>query len=370
MKIIVDQSTLSRALKALTRVTPTKTIIPILGMLRIVAKDENLEITANNLDVSLTLNVPANLDGEVAFLVDGMRFGALVQRMTGDVYVQVEEATIEVSSDDGLACSFATSDASEFPPPLSVTNGERLAIPFNHFEDAVTKVEHAVAENDIRPTCRGIRFATVDKMIHAFASSTVGMARIPLWEGSTKEFNIPPASARVVLTAAKDADEIEFESSDSVVVFHFPGGRVAAKLFDGQYPPVEKLLATVKPIGCVRVPLEALRGAVNQVSLMASPTAPRMVISVKENSLTLSCESPDRGTTGERKLTAKTEGAQASFALNYQYLLDVLGALRTDEIDILYQASSTAALALQNAAEPTMALDLDRDLFLIMPIRL
>src|SRR5579872_4641304 len=159
MKLECLQENLAEGLTVVGRVVPTKSTLPVLSNVLLSTRDGELQLTANNLELSVAHRVATMgiaRDGDITlparFLSDYVSLLDHGQK----VELELNPKTHKVH----LACgryeaNIAGIDAEDFPPIPSVSGGPSFSIPAPTLKEAISGVVFAAAPDDTRPVLAG-----------------------------------------------------------------------------------------------------------------------------------------------------------------------------------------------------------------------
>src|SRR2546430_8287922 len=153
------EENLAEGLPVVGRVGPTKSTLPVLSNVLLSTRDGELQLTANNLELSVAHRVPAAIarEGEIT----------LPSRLLSD-YVALLDHGQKVELDLNpkthkvhLACgryeaNVAGIDAEDFPPIPTVSGGASFALPASVLKESINQVVFAAAPDDTRPVLAGV----------------------------------------------------------------------------------------------------------------------------------------------------------------------------------------------------------------------
>ena len=75
VKITVNQSNLQKALQHLSKATPTRSTIPILNSILMVAKNKTLTLRATDLEITIITEIPSTVDVDGAVALPHNTYG-------------------------------------------------------------------------------------------------------------------------------------------------------------------------------------------------------------------------------------------------------------------------------------------------------
>jgi DNA polymerase-3 subunit beta len=135
---------------------------------------------------------------------------------------------------------------------------------------------------------------------------------------------------------------------------------LTSKLVDGRYPDYSRVI----PLGSdkvARVSRDGLRQALLRTSILSNEKYKGVRLEFGSGSLRVQAHNPEQDE-AEEELEIEYDGQAAALGFNVGYLLDVLSVLPTEVVQIAFSDSNSSALLSGD--------DQDRDVFVVMPLRL
>ena len=169
------------------------------------------------------------------------------------------------------------------------------------------------------------------------------------------------AEVRKLLDEYGDDALIEVSLSTSKIRFRFsPEATLTSKLIDGTFPDYSRVIPTAND-RILKIDTRSLSEGVDRVAAIATTEKTRAVkLTLGRDKVTLSVTSPENGTAAE-DVPAEYSSPEFEVGFNYRYLLDILGQVGSDQVDV----------HLADAAAPTLIRESDdsRALYVLMPMR-
>src|SRR5919206_286872 len=142
MKLECLQENLAEGLAVVGRVVPTKSTLPVLSNVLLSTRDGELQLTANNLELSVAHRVAAAIarEGEITLPARLLSDYIALLGHGQKVELELNPKTHKVH----LACgryeaNIAGIDAEDFPPIPAVSGGPRLSIPPGTLKRGINK---------------------------------------------------------------------------------------------------------------------------------------------------------------------------------------------------------------------------------------
>src|SRR5207248_4124099 len=158
MKLECLQENLAEGLSVVGRVVPAKGTLPVLSNVLLSTRNGELQLTANNLELSVAHRVPSAIAREGEITLPARLLADYVALLDHGQKVELElnPKTHKIH----LACgryeaNIAGIDAEDFPPIPQVSGGASFSIPAATLKDTISGVVFAAAPDDTRPVLAG-----------------------------------------------------------------------------------------------------------------------------------------------------------------------------------------------------------------------
>jgi DNA polymerase III subunit beta len=368
MKLECKQEDLAEGLSIVGRVVPAKSTLPILSNVLLSTRDGQLQLTANNLELSVAHRVSAGIDREgeitlpsrllsdyVAFLDHGQTVALELNPKTHKVH---------------LACgryeaNIAGIDAEDFPPIPAVSGGPSFSIPSGLLKEAINEVVFAAAPDDTRPVLAGVLLKMGGGTLTLAAADGFRLAvrEVELPAGGPELQMIVPAKtlsevARLLSDGEDDQVAINTTPNGNQVYFAFGQTEITSRLIDGQFPDYQRIippeaktkvtLSTVDFLRATRAAAVFARDNSNIVRLECSPSKDDAELAV--GSVLVKSTSAEMGD-NEGTLDATVEGDDTQIAFNGRYLRDALEAIATPKVRLEITGPSSPGI-IRPSGEP------------------
>src|ERR1700716_3340362 len=204
MKLECLQENLAEGLNVVGRVVPTKSTLPVLSNVLLSTRDGELQLTANNLELSVAHRVSAAIarEGEIT----------LPSRLLSD-YVALldhgQKVELDLNSKTHkvhLVCgryeaNVAGIDAEDFPPIPTVSGGASFSLAANVLKESIGQVVFAAAPDDTRPVLAGV--------LVKLAGGTLTLAAADGFRLAVRTVELPEAGADLqMIVPAKTLNEV------------------------------------------------------------------------------------------------------------------------------------------------------------------
>jgi len=369
MKIRVEKQALLTSLAHGQAVVEKRNTIPILSNILIQADRTGLKLTATDLDVQIEEMIAAEVKETGSTTVSAHTFHDIVRKLPDGAQVEltINNERLEIlSGRSRFELAVLTPD--DFPVLEVGDWPHNFTLPCKTFKDMIEKVRFAISTEESRFYLNGIYMHVAsDKGLELRLVATDGhrLARIGLYD--VKDINpfdgvIIPRKAVgelvKLLDEAHDKDVI-VSLTDRQIRFEIENATLTSKLIDGKFPDYNRVIPTGNDRRMV-VKTKQFFAAVDRVATITSDRTRAVRLNLEDNLLTLSVTSPETGMATE-DVPADYEAQAMQIGFNSRYLMDVLGQISSDEVEI--DLSEEAGPTIIRTPNDKMGL------FVLMPMR-
>lgn len=347
MKLTCKQQDLAKGLSTVSHAVSTRTTLPILSNILLVAEGNRVRLSATNLEVAITCWVPANIQEEGTTTAPAKLLADFISALPpADVKLELPEGSqaLKVSSQRSQA-TIRGMDPSEFPGIPSGDAGEQsVTLDATELSQMIKEVAFSAATDDARPVFTGVlarvrnerlTMAGADSFRLAVAtadlpgSPTQGDVLIPA-RALTDLAKILPSEGAATMTITANRNQALFRSGDVEMV---------TNLISGQFPNFEAILPKSHATR-VTLPTDQFRQAAKTTTLFARDSANIVRLKVEAGEpggltpgiVTLQATADEVGDTTTTIEEAAVDGSGLDIIFNVKYLNDVLSVLDTPQV--------------------------------------
>jgi DNA polymerase-3 subunit beta len=350
VKFHVNRDVFSEAVSFVVKLLPQRNPQPILAGVLIEASDAGLSLAAFDYEASARTTIEATVDEPGTILVHG--------RLLSEIASRLPNAPIQVEVDDDggivLTCGSARFTLASMPvqeyPAIPEVSGDTGLVPAEDFATAIAQVAFAASRDDVTPVLTGVQLEVSGTRLSLVATDRyrVALREIP-WDGGGTASDEPTTAlvpartlTEVGKTFAHGGDiSIAFSGSGDREIIAFTAGNktVTSLLIKGNFPPVRRLFPEQTEHHAVLNTAE-LAEAVRRVSLVLDRSAPlRFTFTTDSVSMDASGTEQARAT---ESVDSNLVGEDVTLGLNPQYLLESLGAVKSEFVRITFTSSDNA----------------------------
>ncbi len=377
MKATIERATLLKGLGHVHSVVERRNTIPILSNVLIEAGEgegdaggggAGLRLMATDLDLQINETVEANVEDPGATTVPAHTLFEIVRKLPEGSQVELIAAEGRMQVNAGRArFTLATLPRDDFPVIAEGELPTRFELPAATLRQIIDKTRFAISTEETRYYLNGIYVHVSDEaqpVLKAAATDGHRLARVTVARPDGAQgmpgIIIPRKCVGELRKLLDEVDgTVQVSLSDSKVRFGLGNAVLTSKLIDGTFPDYSRVIPTAND-KLLRIDPRSFEEGVDRVSTIASERTRAVKIALERDRVTLSVTSPENGTAAEEvSADYGAEGLEIGF--NARYLLDILGQIEGDMVEV----------HLADAAAPTLLRENDKAaaLYVLMPMR-
>ncbi|UCG28708.1 MAG: DNA polymerase III subunit beta [Bacteroidales bacterium] len=372
MKFVVSSTDLLSHLQAVSRVISSKNTLPILDNFLFRLNDNELEITASDLESTLITKMVlenATDSGSIAIpariLTDTLKEFP-EQPLTFEI--NLDTLAIVISSENGKF-SIVGQKGTDFPQLPTVKDDKKTSFNINPdvLQSGITKTIFATADDELRPVMNGILVELSHQEITFVASDAhklVRYQRSDTGAGTDSSFILPKKPASLLKNILpKEENEVTVEFDDKNAFFRLSDYRLVSRLVEGNYPSYNSVIPENNP-NKVTINRIDFFNTLKRVSVFSNQASNLVKLQLTGNQVTISAQDIDFSISAYERLKCQYDGTDMEIGFKSIFLIEILSNLPTEEIVMELSDPTRAGLLLPSSKENE-----DEDiLMLLMPM--
>ncbi len=333
MKIQVTQENLNKALSHVSRVTSSRSALPILSHVLLKTDNHRLKLCATNLEMAISITIGSKTTSEGSITVPSRLFTDFIGSLpTGNIELEANEAKLKIKL-GSYNSTINGSLADEYPALPEVNPTNKVKLNPSDFKKALQQVLPAASHDETRPILTGVLFSTFEGNLYIAATDSYRLAEKKV-AACSQEVNIviPAASLQELLRMIGDTtDEIVFSYDEQQASFVFAETELTSRLIDGKYPDYRQLIPKDQDSNFV-ISRQEMISIVRVSSLFARESAGSITLNINEDTSQVEIQSI-ASQVGENKASAEAQiSGSGTVTLNSKYLIDALNAIEGEMV--------------------------------------
>ena len=373
MKATIERATLLKGLSHVQSVVERRNTIPILSNVLIEASTNEggggtIKLMATDLDLQINEHIAATVETPGATTVSAHTLFDIARKLPEGSQVQITAAEGRMKIVAGrYSSSLPTLPRDDFPVIAEGELPTSFELPAETLKQIIDKTRFAISTEETRYYLNGIFLHVSDDpqpVLKAAATDGHRLARVTVARPDGAE-GMPDVIVprKCVGELRKLLDEIDgsvgVSLSASKIRFDLGQALLTSKLIDGTFPDYSRVIPTGND-KILKIDPRSFEEGVDRVSTIATEKTRAVKMALDRDRITLSVTSPENGTAAE-EVSGDYAAAPFEIGFNSRYLLDILGQVEGDVVEV----------HLADAAAPTLIRENDRAaaLYVIMPMR-
>ena len=354
MKFVVSSIDLLNHLQSVSRVISPKNTLPILDNFLFNLDGKSLEITASDLETTMTtsmqlqntsdsgiISIPARL------LIDTLKEFP-EQPLTFDI--NQETLAIVITTENGQF-TIVGHCGTDFPqlPVIKDENKSNIQISSGSLEDAITSTLFATADDELRPVMNGIFMDISSDNITFVASDAHKLVRYKRNDIKTETSNsfILPKKPAAILKAllTKEKGNVEIEVDNKNAFFSLSNNKLVCRLVEGNYPSYNSVIPTDNQNKMIIDRMKFLN-SLRRVSVFSNQASNLVKLHLTGNQVTISAQDIDFSISAYERIPCQYEGDEMDIGFKSVFLIEILTNLQSSDVVMELSDPSRAGLFL------------------------
>jgi len=367
MRFTTEKSEIAQTLQMSAAIAERRQTIPILSNLRIVARENILEITATDLEIQIITKTKIKSVSEPGETTVSARKMAELCRSLPDkesLDFSLINGKLSVISKNFHA-DFSTISASDFPELQKSQTINSFEIKNSIFKHLLEKTFFCMASQDVRYYLNGLLLEFNEKNLNSVATDGHRLAlATKKVDHKINELVRVILPRKAVLELSKILDSMEeniaisfgtssFSAEDQNLIF-------SCKLIEDKFPDYNKVFPTGDSSN-LHISRENLQSALFRSSVLSNEKYRGVKFSLNKDSLKLTANNPEQES-AEEILEVNYSGSEMEIGFNIGYLLDVLNSFETDDVELCFYGEESSCLIKEKGN--------NSEAYVIMPMRL
>ncbi|MBL6988985.1 MAG: DNA polymerase III subunit beta [Bacteriovoracaceae bacterium] len=334
MHVCVPTDLLRNAVSRILPIIDKKNRRPILTYILLSAKNNTLQLSATDLEVSIKVSIKANVekDGELCVNAKNI-FDILRELPDRDITLKIKEDENILKLDCAdIKYSLLVSKDEGFPQLIFNKTQNQITIGVKDLLEVIDKTSYAISSDDTRPHLCGIFFQTINSRLRAVATDGHRLSIYDVELDLDEDVNILSNGIIIPRKGISELKKISETYNDRNVVISFDESFLylnieeeyflSIRLIAREYPKYQAVVPS-KTTFTLTVDRDLFLNAVKRIKIMSNEKSNGLKIVLTKNEMTIMANHPDLGDATE-KIPVKFSGDQMEIGFNARYLLDTL----------------------------------------------
>ncbi|MDQ0415184.1 DNA polymerase III subunit beta [Mesobacillus stamsii] len=351
MKFIIQRDYLLQSVQDVMKAVTSRTTIPILTGIKIVAHEEGVTLTGSDSDISIESFIQKELEGDEiveikqrgSIVLQARFFSEIIKKLPTDIVeIEVQTNLQTVIRSGKSEFKLNGLDADEYPHLPQISEEHIFKIPTNLLKGLIRQTVFSVSTSETRPILTGVNWKVENNELICIATDShrLALRKAEIEAGNTESYNvvIPGKSLNELIKILDDSsDSVDIVITENQVLFKTKHLLFFSRLLEGNYPDTGRLIPNESKTEVVVVTKQFLN-AIDRASLLAREGRNNVVklATMEGGAIEISSITPEIGTVVEEIPSQSIAGEELKISFSAKYMMDALKALEGSEIQISF----------------------------------
>jgi DNA polymerase-3 subunit beta len=365
MKLSAAREALLKPLQAVIGVVERRQTMPILANVLLVAKNNEVSITATDLEVELVASVEVDVETGGEVTVPGRKLLDICRALPENAEVSISLSGEKLSIRSGRSkFSLTTLPAAEFPTVEDINAGQSIELDQGTLARLLEKTHFSMAQQDVRYYLNGLLLETGKNVLRAVATDGHRLALCQLTLDDSKlpeqQVIVPRKGVLELQRLLGEEGNLVVELGSNHVRIQLEGIRFTSKLIDGRFPEYERVIPQDTD-NLLTADRALLRGALQRTAILSNEKYRGIRLVIRDSGVVLQAHNPEQEE-AEEELEVAYKGDDIEIGFNVNYLLDALAVIETDEVTLSVVDGNSSCLLREPGNDDCK--------YVVMPMRL
>ncbi len=365
MKLSFEKQALLSAISIVMKAVPSRTTMPILECILIDASDEEIKLTANDMELGIETKVKGNILDPGKIAIDAKLFSEIIRKLPdSQVWIESDDS-LNVSIDcEKSSFKIAGRPGDEFSYLPYIEKEHYISLSQFTLKEIIRQTIFSIAANENNKLMTGELFEVKDDFLRVISldGHRISIRRVQLKDHYEDEKVIVPGKTLTeiskILSGEADREVLIYFTANHIL-FEFDDTVVVSRLIEGQYFNVNQMLSNDYETRITLNKQELLDSIERSVLLIRESDKKPIIITITDMGMEIAIQSAI-GSLKEEILIHK-EGKDITIGFNPKFLIDALRVIDDENVD-LYMVNSKAPCFIRDGEE--------NYIYLILPVNI
>jgi DNA polymerase III subunit beta len=351
VRLTIQKDHLVRSVQDVMKAVSSRTTIPILSGIKMVATVQEVTLTGSDSDISIESSIPAEEEGTIiaevlqpgSIVLPARFFAEIVKKLPEDnVEIEVQNQFVTIIRSGKAEFSLNGLDAEEYPRLPQIKEENVFKLPTDLLKTMIRQTVFAVSTSETRPILTGVNWKVENGELICIATDShrLALRKAKIEMDASLGYNvvIPGKSLNELSKILDDSNEnVEIVITENQVLFKTKHLLFFSRLLDGNYPDTSRLIPADSQTDVI-VNAKEFFQAIDRASLLAREGRNNVVklTTLQDGIVEISSISPEIGKVTEEIQSESVEGEELKISFSAKYMMDALKALEGAEIKISF----------------------------------
>ena len=337
MHIKITRTELLKAINITEKAIQSHVVIESLKGIKIKAEQGKVTFTAQKDDLAIEYVIEENLsvvtEGEI--IVPSSYLGIIVKKTIEEEFEILNEENVIFLKTKKSKIKLTGYDISSYPVVNFNLDEMPITLSTDFFVNGFNKTKYSATEDAIKPILKGINFKFSNNVLTLGSSDAkrISIMKYNINSSNDLEFTLGKtiySDLTKILEIIK-TKTINIKSNGSQLLIEADQIVIRAKLLDGEYPNLERVIPTQNRFS-FEVKTNDIQIVLEKILYLSSKEKGNVTINIDNDLLVLSSIFKDLGTIEEKVAIIGLQGSPFKISFDPRFLIEAIQALNCEEI--------------------------------------
>lgn len=365
MKLIFQKDDLQNAINIVLKAVPSKTSMPILGCILIDSMDQQIKLTANDMEMGIETKVEGTIVSSGKIALDAKLFSEIIRKFSGGdspITIESDERLNTIISCDNSVFNIQGKDGEEFSYLPYIEKDHYICLSQFSLKEVIGQTIFSISPNDSNKMMTGELFQVHADLLKVVSldGHRMSIRNVALKDSYDDIKVIVPGKTLSEISKILSGDnekEVMIYFSKNHILFEFDNTVVVSRIIEGEYFRIEQMLSSDYETK-VKINRREFLDCIDRASILISESDKKpIILNILDNVMQLKMNS-SFGTMNAEVLIRKI-GKDLMIGFNPKFLLDALRIIDDEEVD-LYMMNPKSPCFIKD--------DQEKYIYLILPV--
>lgn len=371
MHFTIEKEVFLKGLARIQGIVEKRNTIPILSNVLIEGRDDEIYLTATDLEVGMRSSYPSSVSNPGKVTVSAKKLHEIIKELPDKEisFLSKENCWIEIRCGKALFNIVGLSPE-EFPYFPQPDKESFLSINSSLLREMLEKTAFSISTDESKYNLNGIYFRSVEEDKKVLRLVATDGHRLSLIQKEMDTSNVEELLKGVIfprkgiLELKKIAEEgesdIQLGFMDNNAVIRKDKTVVVMRLVDGEFPDYNRVIPKNNELVAF-IDRSGFLHALRRMAILSSEKSKGVKLFLRDGSLEISSSNPEFGDSKE-DLDIEYSGPDMSIGFNARYLIDIIQVQETEKIRLMVKDNLSPGLIKPSEGDNYLAV--------VMPMRL
>jgi len=365
MNFTTTRETLLKPLQVVIGVIERRQTMPILANVLLIIKNDQLSITATDLEVELVASTKVNVKQEGQITVSGRKFIDICKALPekAELIVQLKGEKLSIKSGRSKF-TLMTLPSADFPTVEDIQAIQIVSLPQATLATLLEKTHFSMAQQDVRYYLNGLLMETDGQYLRGVATDghRLALCQVVLSSGkmSEQQVIVPRKGILELQRLISKGGDINLQLGSNHIRVEFDSIRFTSKLIDGKFPDYDRVIPQDTSNYFV-ADKYLLKSALQRTAILSNEKYRGIRLIIRNGGIVLHSHNPEQEE-AEEELEVSYKGEDIEIGFNVNYLLEAIGVIESEKVTLAVVDGNSSCLIHEPGNEDCK--------YVVMPMRL